>query len=562
MGLTSLLVRFGTRRPAARFDEASRNAVAVQKAKLLEIVRRNENTEFGRKHGFSSIRSFDDWHKQVPVSSFEDLRPLIDRVFNGESNVLTAEDPVMFTQTSGTTGQPKFIPVTPSCRSQAQSDAQRVWLHHCEREHPGLFDYAIANMVSKAVEGHAPSGVPYGSTSGHIFKTTSGLLRRMSANPYDVFEIEDYQAKYYALMRCAMSRDVGMIWTANPSSILKMFQKGDEFAEEIIEDIRNGTLSKRYDVPGPSRQALEAMFKPNPRRASELEAARRRGDGVMRAREYWPNLQLIGCWKGGTVSHYIEKFGEWIDPSTPVHDCGYLASEVRGSVPLTEKGSAGPLTVAANVFEFVPVEEVDAAPDDRTKWNFLHVGDLEEGREYHIYPTTTGGLYRYDINDVVEVQGRHFENPLIVFKRKGGGMTSLTGEKIAVGQVIDAFGAAARETGVVAAHFKAEADLENSRYVLYAEFSGPTTEAEQKAFLRAADAGMMSINMEYKAKRESMRLETPVLRVMREGWYERDKRARVEAGMRAFQAKTELLSMASEQKSPPASEVVTELSMD
>ncbi|MDJ0865920.1 MAG: GH3 auxin-responsive promoter family protein, partial [Myxococcota bacterium] len=88
------------------------------------------------------------------------------------------------------------------------------------------------------------------------------------------------------------------------------------------------------------------------------------------------------------------------------------------------------------------------------------------------------------------------------------------------------------------------------------------TEAEQKAFLRAADAGMMSINMEYKAKRESMRLEQPVLRVMREGWYERDKRARVEAGMRAFQAKTELLSMASEQKSPPASEVVTELSMD
>ncbi len=560
MGLTSRIIRLATRGAAQRFEEASRNAIAVQEAKLLEMVRRNENTEFGRKYGFSSIHGFEDWRRQVPVSTYEDLRQLLDRVFQGESNVLTAEDPVMFAQTSGTTGKPKFIPVTPSCRGQAHSDAQRAWLHHCQLEHPGLLDHSVANMVSKAVEGHSPSGIPYGSTSGHIFKTTSALVRRKSANPYDVFEIEDYQAKYYALMRCAMSHDVGMIWTANPSSILKMFEKGDEFAEEVIKDIRDGTLSRNYDIEPEVRPALERLFKPNRRRAAELEEARRRGDGVLRPREYWPHLQLIGCWKGGTVSHYISKFGDWIDPSIPTHDCGYLSSEVRGSVPLTENETAGPLTVGANLFEFVLAEEAEAN-EDTSKWNFLHIGELEDGKEYRILPTTTGGLYRYDIADIVEVQGRHFENPKVLFKRKGGGMTNLTGEKLSVGQVIEAFGRAAKETGLVAMHFKAEADIENSRYVLHAEFSRGAEEPQQVAFLRAVDDGLKAVNIEYKAKRDSMRLGDPVLRVMRDGWYERTKRAKVAAGMRAFQAKTELLSLASPEKSPPPDEVVVEREM-
>lgn len=556
MGLTSILVRLATRAPARRFEEASKNAVETQRARLLELVRRNENTEYGKRHGFSSIRGFDDWRKRVPMATYEDLRPWIDRVFSGESNVLTAEDPVMYAQTSGTTGKPKFIPVTPGCRGRAHSDAQRVWLHHCEVDHPGLFDRAIANMVSKAVEGYAPSGVPYGSTSGHIFKSTTGIVRRKSANPYDVFEIEDYQAKYYALMRCVIAKDVGMLWTANPSSILKMFEKGNEFAEEIIKDIRDGSLSAGHAIPPEVRAALARHFKPDPRRAAALEDARRRGDGVLRPREYWPHLKFIGCWKGGTVSHYIDKFADWIDPSIPTRDLGYLSSEVRGSIPLSDEGSRGALTVSANVFEFATVDDVEAAPDDPGKWGFRHVGELEDGREYYIFPTTTGGLYRYDINDVVEVQGKYHGNPQIVFKRKGRGMTNITGEKVAVGQVVEAYRRAARVCGVVAAHFKAEADIENSRYIFATEFSGATDEAVEKTFLRALDDGLREINIEYAAKRDSMRLHDPVLRVMREGWYERARRRQVAEGMRAFQAKTELLAVVSPDTAPGEHEVV------
>ncbi len=81
------------------------------------------------------------------------------------------------------------------------------------------------------------------------------------------------------------------------------------------------------------------------------------------------------------------------------------------------------------------------------------------------------------------------------------------------------------------------------------------------AFRRALDDGLKGVNIEYKAKRDSMRLAPPVLRVMRDGWYERAKKAKVAAGMRAFQAKTELLSLVSPEKSPPPDEVVVEREM-
>jgi hypothetical protein len=255
---------------------------------------------------------------------------------------------------------------------------------------------------------------------------------------------------------------------------------------------------------------------------------------------------LIGCWKGGTVGHYLEKFDGWFNPdgrrSVPVRDWGYLSSEARGSIPLSDDGSKGVLTITANFFEFVEVDDVAAAPDDWTAWNFRTVGDLELGREYYILVTTTSGLYRYDINDVIQIVGKYNETPEIVFLRKGRGMTNITGEKLSVNQVIDAFQEVSPDVGAPVDHFKAEADTAGSRYVFKVEFVGKVEKEPQQALLKGVDDYLKRVNIEYKAKRDSGRLHAPVLHVMREGWYERARKAQVAGGHRAFQAKTELLS--------------------
>ncbi len=546
MSLASLAIRIMSSQSGKRFAAATQDPVATQTAKLQHLMQKNAATEYGRRYGFADIRSFEDYRRQVPVISYENIKNDMQRVVAGEKNIFTAEAPVMFAQTSGTTGDPKYVPVTPTCQGREHKDVMRTWMSHALKAHPDMFSGQVVTLVSPAIEGHTPCGLPYGSTSGHMYKNQPSLVRRIYAIPYEVYEIEDYAAKYYAIMRTALEMDIRFLATANPSSILKLCEKADEYSEQIIRGIHDGSLSTDFKIEPAIRPALSQKYKPNPRMAKQLEAARSKRAGKLLPVDYWPRLSLIGCWKGGTVGHYLDKFSAWFDPegqrTIPVRDWGYLSSEARGSIPLSDEGSAGVLTVASNVLEFVPVADLEAQPDAPGNWPFLHIGELEEGQEYYIFFTTTGGLYRYDINDVIKVVGYYNRTPQIVFLRKGRGMTNLTGEKVSVNQVISVVQKASQGTGAVVDHFRAEADLNAARYLFRVEFATQTDEPIRKAFLRQIDEELKNINIEYKAKRDSLRLGAPVLHVMKEGWYERGRQQQVEAGMRAFQAKTQLLS--------------------
>ena len=125
------------RRALRRGDEVGRREPGAQaRARSCSAT---PETEYGREHGFASIGSLADYASAVPVVTYEDIAERVKRMANGESNVLTAEDPVMFARTSGTTGEPKLIPVTPTCRGRDHADQMRTWLYHAQKDHPGIF---------------------------------------------------------------------------------------------------------------------------------------------------------------------------------------------------------------------------------------------------------------------------------------------------------------------------------------------------------------------------------------------------------------------------------------
>ncbi len=126
-------------------------------------------------------------------------------------------------------------------------------------------------------------------------------------------------------------------------------------------------------------------------------------------------------------------------------------------------------------------------------------------------------------------------------------MTNITGEKLSVDQVIEAILHAGRQVDVIPSHFKAEADLDKSRYILTVEFLEHISKEKGRAFLINVDKNLKHVNIEYKSKRDSMRLANPVLHVMRKGWHEHSQRKLVENGGRAFQAKAQILSLVKSQ---------------
>ena len=201
----------------------------------------NCNTEYGLEYGFAMVNTFSDYREKVPVVEYENIRERIERITRGEKNVLTAEDPVLFAQTSGTTGSPKYIPVTPTCQG---GGGMTTWLHYANRDHPGLLRGKSITIVSPAVEGYTEGGLPFGSTSGMVIKELPKIVQSAYAVPYDVYEIHAYEAKYYALLRLGLDNNVSFIGTANPSTILKLAEMADAHSERLIRDVHDGSLSK------------------------------------------------------------------------------------------------------------------------------------------------------------------------------------------------------------------------------------------------------------------------------------------------------------------------------
>ncbi|HSF59855.1 MAG TPA: GH3 auxin-responsive promoter family protein, partial [Candidatus Binatia bacterium] len=425
-------------------------------------------------------------------------------------------------------------------------DQLRAWLHYARADHPGMFSGKVFSLVSPAVEGYTPCGIPYGSTSGVVYRDMPWAVRSTYAVPYPVFEIEDYDAKYYCLMRIGIANEISCVATANPSSVVKMCEMADTYADTLLHDLADGTLRPDLNIPKPIRESLSGQFKPMPEKARDLETARQKRSGKLLPADYWPGLTLIACWKGGTVGHYVERFNQWFDPDgknpIPVRDWGYLSSEARGSIPVSDEGCGGVLTVASNVYEFVEAEDLEQNPDCPQAWRILGVEEVEVGKQYYIFITTTGGLYRYDINDVIEVVGHYNGTPIISFCRKGRGMTSITGEKVSVDQVIEAFQRSARDLAITVDHFKAEADVEGARYVFKMEASQPIPQERLRQMLESLEKYLSNLNIEYATKRKSLRLNPPILITMKRGWYDRGKERLAAEGKRLFQAKTILLS--------------------
>jgi hypothetical protein len=503
--------------------------VQAQEQLLRQVLETNADTAYGRRHGFGGITSFREFQERVPIAGYEDLEPYITKEMNGQANQLTKDPPVLFTTTSGTTGNRKYIPMTREGK-RAKSHLTWLWLCGLYRDHPGVVGGRILSVVSPEVESHAPSGVPCGAESGHAYRTMPGPVRSIYTAPYGVFAIEDYEAKYYTLLRLAAGQNISCIATVNPSTIVLLADRLARHSESIIRDVRNGSLSADFPVPEDLRNSLH--LRPDPDRARHLEQAAADGGGVLLPGLAWPGLAAIGCWKGGTVGAYLARFDTFFPQRPPVRDLGYYATELRGSVPLSDEGDAGTMAVGTNVLEFQPAAE-DRAPEGR---ELLRVDQLEVGQRYFVYVTNGSGLYRYEMNDIVEVAGHDRQTPRIRFVQKGKGVVSFTGEKLYEVQVIAAVDqalAALRGRYNFIAAVAELVDATNPRLVFLIEFDDPIAEHDGSALVDRLDAALGEENDEYLTKRRSLRYGPPVIRVVRSGEFDRYRRRMVESGQRA-----------------------------
>ena len=523
--------------------KASKDGKKAQAETLRRILTWSRDTVFGKECHFDEILTaktpdelFSLYQKNVKINDYEDLRPYIERHKNGESDVLFPGKPKMYATTSGTTKEPKWIPVTEQYYRDVYKKMNQGWFYTMLKNRPKVFYGPCVSMIGKAIEGAAPDGTVYGSVSGIMARDIPDFMKHLHSAPAEVFHITDYKARYYSVMRIGIEQDAHLIIAANPSTLVEMQNNANEFFDDYCDDIERGTLSAKFPIPDNIRAAIEAHIRPNPVRAAELRKLKERYGTVLPG-HYWPNLQVVNTWFCGNTRVYFEKIRDSFPPDCVFHEFSYVSTECKAGLVLKSNVPDTVVFGHKNYFEFIHESDLDN-PNPKIYQAF----ELKEGQRYNMLVTTSSGLYRYNMTDLLEVTGYYNEFPTVKFIQKVNGTISLTGEKLHERQFIEAVHETERKTGKIAAFFVGFADPQKSNYKFYYEFSDQNvTFNEAEAFTDQLDKCLQEYNPEYREKRSSNRLKTPETALLGPESFERFKATCIDRGYRDGQFKLNLL---------------------
>lgn len=451
-------------------DEISKDAVGVSERLLMELVRKNENTEFGKRMHFDQIKSVKDYREKIPYTDYDFFSEYIDRmVKNGETNLITADPIVQYAMSSGSVGNPKHIPVT-----QANVDLYTTYTtnlalysgkEYYENRGQKFGKAGRGFLALEAVNKPLPDGTPRTAISSTIMKKYEKILKYVYTSPVQVIMPDrmDLDLKYLKLLYLLKDRDCLYLAAAFMTALVDLMSYLEDNWKSIVDDIENGTISSAVNIPDKMRSELELKLKPDPKRAEELRAEFEKGFEDPIVPRILPNVQLIGAIGTGGFAAYTERMKKY-SGSLPMHFLTYAASESLMAVARYPDEGEFVLIPDSGFYEFIPIDSTD----EETSYT---MDQLEVGKDYEIVITNLSGLYRYRIKDVIRVTGWHNKAPKIKFVYRKNQMISIAGEKTsqeAVSWVVDEF---AKKTECLIPDYSVYADLsvDPGRYVLFME---------------------------------------------------------------------------------------------
>jgi hypothetical protein len=439
------LWHLSTGRSLRRFEAALDRPDTVQRALLREIVAGNADTAFGRAHHFDRVDSPESFRRHVPLTTWDDYAPLVERIRGGEQNVLTRDLVRRLIPSSGSTAAAKLIPYTRVLQRQF-SAAIGPWIADLYRRRPDLTNgpaFWSITPVERAEAGRSAVPIGFDEDSAYLGAILKPLVDATLAVPASVGRIHDIvRFRRRTLFHLLRARDLRLISVWHPSFLTLLL-------DAMEKDWRR----------------LLAMFARRRLRRRLNELAQLAPTDYHRI---WPHLGLISAWGDAHAALHLDALRRRL-PGVPIQPKGLLATEAFVTIPFADHH---PLALRSHVFEFL---------DDDNRPHFAH--QLERDATYRVVVTTAGGLYRYQLNDRVRVTSRLGATPSLRFLGKEDHVSDRFGEKLSEGFV------AATLRDLLTRHkiqpaFAMLAPQDN-RYVLYLESARLIPPADLDAALSA-----------------------------------------------------------------------------
>lgn len=221
---------------AKRIEKWARNPEKTQQKVFRNLISSATNTSFGIDHNFKKISTYEEFKSNVPIRDYEDLRPYVERVVNGEDNVLWKGKPLYFAKTSGTTSGAKYIPITKESMPthvKAARNAILMYIHET-----GNTQFVDGRMIflqgSPILE--EKNGIKLGRLSGIVAHYVPKYLQKNRMPSFETNCIEDWEAKVEAIIDETLREDMTII-SGIPSWVQMYFEKLIERTDKKVGEV-------------------------------------------------------------------------------------------------------------------------------------------------------------------------------------------------------------------------------------------------------------------------------------------------------------------------------------
>lgn len=462
-----------------RIEGWKNNPIDAQREVLQDIVTSAQYTEFGRKYNFSKLFNIKAYKQAIPIQEYDDIKPYIQRLMDGEQNLLWNTPVYWFAKSSGTTSdKSKFIPVTEESLEESHYKAAKDVLtmyYNFNPESELLTGKGLVIGGSHTIH-KMNEDVQYGDLSAVLLQNSPFWAHWLRTPDLSIALMDEWESKIEKLAESTIKENVTSI-SGVPTWTLVLFKR-------ILETTGKQSIS-----------------------------------------EVWPSLELY-MHGGVSFTPYKEQFRKLIGKDINYLEM-YNASEGFFGAQENPGDDGMLLFVDHGIFmEFMPSNEYGKA-EPLT----LGLQDVEIGKNYAPIISTNGGLWRYLLGDTIQFTS------LKPFRIKVSGrlkhFINAFGEELIVDNADKAIALASEKTGAIVNDYTAApvyfSDTANGAHEWLIEFENEPADLDQ--FATELDTALKNINSDYEAKRyKNMALRKPILHKLGKGIFNQWLKARGKLG--------------------------------
>ncbi|XP_021735068.1 probable indole-3-acetic acid-amido synthetase GH3.1 [Chenopodium quinoa] len=513
-------------------EEVTSKCEEEQRKVLAHILSQNADTEYLKRHGMKGCVDVETFKNKVPVVTYEDIQPDIQRIANGDfSPILCAQPITEFLTSSGTSaGERKLIPMT-----SEEIERRLLFPSFCtpvmNQYMPGLDKGKGMYFQFIKAETKTPGGLVAHPLLTSYFK--SSYFRNRPYDPYNVNTspheavlcLDSFQSMYTQMLCGLYDRhEVLRIGAVFASGLLRAINFLQVHFHDLCHDIKTGTLSSTI-TDSDLRSCMSKIMRPDPELAEFLihTCEGKNWEGIIT--RIWPNTKYLEVIVTGTMAQYIPTL-DYYSGELPKVCIMYASSECYFGLNLnpTCAPSEVSYTIMPNMayFEFITLE-------DSLTPQLVNLADVEVGNEYEVVVTTHSGLYRYKVGDVLQVTGFYNSTPQFNFIRRKNVQLSIDSDKTDESELQNAIESASAllkpfNTRVVEYTSYAETKTIPGHYVIYWELltNDTTTRLDHEALGPCCLAIEEALNSVYRQCRVADRSVGPLeIRVVKNGTFEK-----------------------------------------